>query len=75
MTSAALAEYLKVIRDAGCMSAAMKGFDDSHEAFELSVVMAPDTVAPTMGEVPTAGGWKSPNLDSNKLFENEEHSV
>jgi hypothetical protein len=72
MTPAALAEYLQVIREAGCMSAILKGVDCDTESFELSVVLAPDISGP-IGKIPEPGGWKSPNLD--KEFEVEEHSV
>lgn len=72
MTPAVLAEYLRIIREAGCMSAQLKGIDCDTKSFELSVVLAPDISSP-VGKIPEPGGWKSPDLD--KAFEVEEHSV
>lgn len=72
MTPSELSEYLKVAREANCMSLELHIDKD----IKFAVTFGPDTLS--LGTVPenVPGGWKGPqNLDSDKLFEPEEHVV
>lgn len=56
MSPAQVAEYLRTIRDAGCMSCSLE-----IDGLKLAVTLGPESLmeGPQFGEVPAPGGWKA----------------